>query len=131
MGAVLYSGGSVVIQREPDADRLLGAIEDHELTLIYGVPAIYNMMYRSYRDDPDAYDVSSLRYAMCAAAPLAADTRRNIEQGWNVRMFEGWGMTETSPAAHSRAADGRAQGRGVCRPDDAERGAQTRQPRDS
>ena len=99
MGAVLYSGGSVVIQREPDADRLLGAIEKHELTLMYGVPAIYNIMYRKYRDDPDAYDVSSLRYAMCAAAPLAADTRRNIEQGWNVRMFEGWGMTETSPAA--------------------------------
>ena len=99
MGAVLYSGGSVVIQQEPVPDRLLGAIEDHGLTLMYGVPAIYNMMYRAYRDDPDAYDVSSLRYAMCAAAPLAADTRRNIEQGWNVQMFEGWGMTETSPAA--------------------------------
>ena len=98
MGAVLYSGGSVVIQQEPVPDRLLGAIEDHELTLMYGVPAIYNMMYRAYRAEPDAYDISSLRYTMCAAAPLAADTRRNIEQGWNVRMFEGWGMTETSPA---------------------------------
>jgi len=96
MNVLLYHGGSVVVQQEPVAEHLLRAIEDHDLTLMYGVPAIYNLMYREYRDRPDAYDVSSLRYAMCAAAPLAADTRRKIEQGWNIRMFEGYGMTETT-----------------------------------
>ena len=116
MGALLYAGGSVVIQQDPDPDRLLGAIEDHELTLMYGVPAIYNMMYRGYREDPDAYDLSSLRYTMCAAAPLAADTRRNIEQGWKVRMFEGWGMTETSPAGTLTPPMGVRKGAGCVGP---------------
>jgi len=96
LDTVLYSGGSVVVRQDLDGEELLRTVEEHELTIMYGVPAIYNGMYRVYRDAPDDYDLSSLRYAMAAGAPLTADVRRNIEHGWNVRMFEGWGMTETT-----------------------------------
>jgi long-chain acyl-CoA synthetase len=113
---VLYAGGSVVLRQDPVPDRLLATIDDHDLTLMFGVPALYNMMSRAYRQDPDAYDLSSLRYAMCAAAPLAADTRRSVERGWNVRMFEGWGMTETSPAGALAPPMGVRKGAGCVGP---------------
>jgi long-chain acyl-CoA synthetase len=96
LNTVLYSGGSVIVRQNPNGEELLKTVEEHGLTLMYGVPAIYNSMYQAYRDAPGDYDVSSLRYAMAAGAPLTAATRRDIEQGWNVRMFEGWGMTETT-----------------------------------
>ena len=113
---ILYAGGSVVLRQHPVPDRLLRTIDDHDLTLLFGVPALYNTMYRAYREDPDAYDLSSLRYAMCAAAPLSADTRRNVERGWGVRMFEGWGMTETSPAGALAPPMGVRKGAGCVGP---------------
>jgi long-chain acyl-CoA synthetase len=113
---ILYAGGSVVLRRKPVPDRLLRTVDDHDLTLLFGVPALYNTMYRAYREDPDAYDLSSLRYAMCAAAPLSADTRRNVERGWGVRMFEGWGMTETSPAGALAPPMGVRKGAGCVGP---------------
>jgi long-chain acyl-CoA synthetase len=113
---ILYAGGSVVLRRKPVPDRLLRTIDDHDLTLAFGVPALYNTMHRAYREDPDAYDLSSLRYAMCAAAPLSADTRRNVERGWDVRMFEGWGMTETSPAGALAPPMGVRKGAGCVGP---------------
>ncbi len=113
---ILYAGGSVVLRRKPVPDRLLRTIDDHDLSLTFGVPALYNTMYRAYREDPDAYDLSSLRYAMCAAAPLSADTRRNVERGWGVRMFEGWGMTETSPAGALAPPMGVRKGAGCVGP---------------
>jgi len=98
MGSFLYVGGSMVMQGVPNPTLMLNAIEDEELTAFAGVPAMYNMMLREYAKDPGDYDVSSLDYAICAAAPLAEDTRGRIEREWNVSVAEGWGMTETGPA---------------------------------
>jgi long-chain acyl-CoA synthetase len=98
MGSFLYVGGSMVMQGVPNPTLMLNAIEDNELTAFAGVPAMYNMMFREYQKNPDDYDVSSLDYAICAAAPLAEDTRKKIETEWNVPVAEGWGMTETGPA---------------------------------
>ncbi len=98
MGSFLYVGGEMVMQGVPNPTLMLNAIEDNELTAFAGVPAMYNMMFREYQKNPDDYDVSSLDYAICAAAPLAQDTVDKIEREWNVPVAEGWGMTETGPA---------------------------------
>jgi long-chain acyl-CoA synthetase len=98
MGSFLYVGGSMVMQGVPNPTLMLNAIEDEELTACAGVPAMFNMMFREYEKNPDDYDVSSLDYAICAAAPLAEDTVEKIETEWNVSVAEGWGMTETGPA---------------------------------
>jgi long-chain acyl-CoA synthetase len=77
---------------------MLRAVGDHGITKFAGVPAMYTMMWRAYREDPDAYDLSTLKDVTCAAAPLADEVRRTIEDEWDVPMIEGWGMTETAPA---------------------------------
>ncbi|PSQ17210.1 long-chain fatty acid--CoA ligase [Halobacteriales archaeon QS_8_69_26] len=98
MGSYLYTGASMVLQPEPDPEAMLGAIDEHSITKFAGVPAMYTMMFREYRENPDQYDLSSLKDCTCAAAPLAEETRRTIEETWNVPIIEGWGMTETAPA---------------------------------
>jgi long-chain acyl-CoA synthetase len=98
MGSYLYTGASMVLQAEPEGEPMLRAIEEHGLTKFAGVPAMYTMMWRTYRENPEEYDLSSLEDVTCAAAPLADDVRRTIEDAWDVPMAEGWGMTETSPA---------------------------------
>ena len=106
MGSYLYTGASMVLQPEPEGEAMLRAIGEHDLTKFAGVPAMYTMMWRAYREDPEAYDVSSLDDVTCAAAPLADDVRRTIEDEWSVPMVEGWGMTETSPAGCVEPARG-------------------------
>ncbi|MFB6169550.1 MAG: class I adenylate-forming enzyme family protein [Haloarculaceae archaeon] len=98
MGSYLYAGATLHLSIEPDPVPLLEAITERRPTKFAGVPAMFTGMYRAYREDPDAYDLSSLQDAICGAAPLAEDTRKRIEQTWNVVLYEAWGMTETSPA---------------------------------
>jgi long-chain acyl-CoA synthetase len=106
MGSFLYRGSEMVLQPEPEGEAMLDAVDDHDVTKFAGVPAMYTMMYREYREDPDRWDLSSLADCTCAAAPLAEDTRRTIEQAWNVPIIEGWGMTETAPAGTLEPANG-------------------------
>ena len=106
VGTYLYSGAEVVLHAQPDPVAMLEDIEAREITDFAGVPALYTMMWREYRDDPDAYDLSSLDSVVCAAAPLADEVRRTIEQEWDVPMTEGWGMTETGPAGTAEPSRG-------------------------
>lgn len=106
MGTFLYTGATQVLQPRPEAIPMLSAIEEHNVTRFAGVPAMYTMMHRAHREEPDAYDLSSLETAICAAAPLADATRKEIESAWNVRMTEGWGMTETAPAGTTEPSRG-------------------------
>ncbi|MDJ1430880.1 AMP-binding protein [Halostagnicola sp. A-GB9-2] len=98
LGSFVYSGSKMILQPKPEPENMLTAIDEHQITKFAGVPAMYTMMFREYRENPDAYDLSSLEDVTCAAAPLAEDVRRTIEEAWETPVLEGWGMTETSPA---------------------------------
>lgn len=98
MSTFMMRGGEMNLQPQPEPEALLSGIDNNEATTFAGVPALYTQMFRTYRENPDQYDLSSLDYVVCAAAPLPEDTRRTIQKEWNVKMVEGWGMTETSPA---------------------------------
>jgi len=106
MGTYLLRGAEMVLQAEPDPEAMLRAIDEGDLTKFSGVPALFTAMWRTYRADPDAYDVSSLEEVVCAAAPLADEVRRTIEREWDVPMIEGWGMSETAPAGTLEPARG-------------------------
>jgi len=91
IGLYLYSGGSMVMLPEPDPQGMLETIDEHGCTEFAGIPALFNMMWRTYRESPEDYDVSTLEMVACAAAPLADETRRTIEEAWHVPMIEGGG----------------------------------------
>jgi long-chain acyl-CoA synthetase len=106
MSVFLMQGGEMNLQAQPEPEALLSALDEHDATTFAGVPALYTQMFRVYREDPDAFDLSSLEYVVCAAAPLPEDTRRTIMQEWDVPMVEGWGMTETAPAGSVEPVSG-------------------------
>lgn len=98
MGIHLQEGSEMVLHEKPEGDGMLRAIDEREITRFVGVPAMYKMMLRAYREDPTAYDLSSLTETFCAAAPLEEEVRKTIEDAWDVPMYEIWGMTETTAA---------------------------------
>lgn len=87
----------VQIPNPRDILHVLKSIETHQVTYYCGVPT----MFIGFLNFPgrDAYDVSSLRFAVSAAAPLAPETQEQFEAVTGGRMMEAYGLTETSPCA--------------------------------
>ena len=94
---VALAGGALDVMRGFDAAALLERIEAERLTVIFALP----MMYRELLEHPDLErrDLSSLRLAVYAMAPMPdADLRRAIEAfGCDFALL--FGQTEMSPIA--------------------------------
>jgi fatty-acyl-CoA synthase len=98
----IMKGGTVRLLPQFDADDVLAEIERHRVTVLFGVPAMFNAIAQSAAW-PDA-DLSSLRRALCGGAPVPLATIRTyLERG--VAFLQGYGMTETSPGALFLTAD--------------------------
>ena len=95
---VLHAGGTVVVMRTFDPGHALQVIGDpaQRITHFFAVPAPYQFMIQ--HPDFASTDLSRLRAAGVGGAPCAL----SILQAWadrGVRLLQGFGMTETSPAS--------------------------------
>ncbi len=89
-------GGHVVLHRSFDAEATVRAIAQQRVSTMFAVPAMLNTM--SQLPGFDAADLSSLRVVICGGAPVpAALLARYAERG--VGILQGYGLTETAPAA--------------------------------
>ncbi len=98
MGSLILAGATHVLMKRftvPDALRL---VEEHRLTLFYGVPPA--LLAIAHHENLGDYDLSSLRYIMSGAAPLPAEVRRVVQEKTGVLTFMGYGLTEASPLTH-------------------------------
>jgi long-chain acyl-CoA synthetase len=96
----------VLIPNPRDMDHVLQAIEKHRITYYLGVPAMFN----GFNNFPgrERYDLSSLRFAASAAAPLPPEVQGRFEAITGAKMVEAYGLTETAavvmdPIEHPRA----------------------------
>jgi long-chain acyl-CoA synthetase len=87
----------VMIPNPRDMRHVLKSIEKHRVTYYPGVPT----MFVGFNNFPDRekYDLTSLRFAVSAAAPLPPEVQERFEAITGGKMVEAYGLTETSPAA--------------------------------
>jgi fatty-acyl-CoA synthase len=103
---ILMKGGTVVLTGGFDPDVALDLIARHRVTVMFGVPSMFNAMAQVPAFA--AVDLSSLRRLLCGGAPVPLSTIRTyLDRG--IPFLQGYGMTETSPGAlflgAERAAD--------------------------
>ncbi len=71
------------------------------------VPTIFADLLR-YADAHPDLDLSSLSNAACGGSAVPRQLMKDFEERHQVRIFQAWGMTETSPVAtYSRPREGR------------------------
>lgn len=99
-------GGTVVLMPRYDPLVWLRSVQEHRATLALIVPPIALSLVK--HPDIDQYDLTSLRYFICGAAPLshglqtALQDRVNAKRGKGAKegertvVVQGWGMTETT-----------------------------------
>ncbi|MHA6758297.1 long-chain-fatty-acid--CoA ligase [Streptacidiphilus sp. PAMC 29251] len=95
--AAVMVGAALYIERGFDAARLLQLIETERITQIFGLP----MMYRQLLDHPDIArrDLSSLRRALYAMAPMPEAQLRRCLEVFGCDFYLLFGQTEMSPTA--------------------------------
>ena len=82
---------------------VLKSIETHGATYYPGVPTMFIGFLN--RPDRDQYDLTSLRFAVSAAAPLAPETQDRFQAATGGKMLQAYGLTETSPCASMEPID--------------------------
>jgi fatty-acyl-CoA synthase len=93
---------------EPDA--VLRLIAEHRVTVMFGVPAMFNAMAQ-VPAFPSA-DLSSLRRLLCGGAPVPLTTIHTyLDRG--VAFLQGYGTTETAPGALFLGAERAAEKAGT------------------
>ncbi len=95
----VIAGGltAVLIPNPRDMEQVLMAIEKHRVTYYLGVPA----MFVGFNNHPQTsrYNMSSLRFATSAAAPLAPEVQTRFQQIAGAPLIEAYGLTETIVAS--------------------------------
>jgi long-chain acyl-CoA synthetase len=101
MGGSVYAGATAVLMERFEPTECLRLVKQHAITLLFVVPPVLVML--SAWPELDKHDLSSVRFTMCGAAPLAPEVARRFTERTGVMVVQGYGMTEASPLTHLNA----------------------------
>lgn len=101
MNTNLYAGNRVVLLPRFEAASTLAAMEKESVNFWVGVPTMYWALLR-YVEEND-YDTSviagQMKVCTSGGAPMPVEVMREFQERFNVRVLEGYGLSETSPLA--------------------------------
>jgi len=99
-GVANFAAGSAVLMMSPDGYRSPTVIEDHwqlvekyRSTWFSGVPTVHTALLGV---PLKGADLSSLRFAICGAAPATRELFKRVEETLGIQLIEGYGLTEGS-----------------------------------
>jgi len=101
----LYAGGSMVLMRGFSPREFLPALDRYKATAFVGVPTVYAIL--NELPDAEKYDLSSLRFCVCGAAPMKVDVFERFEEKYNAKIIEGYGLSEATCATSINPIDGK------------------------
>ena len=94
----LTNGGTVVCMPKFDAEQALAVIQQYRVTHSQWVPTMFVRMLNLDPQTQQAYDLSSHRYALHAAAPCPVDVKRRMIDWWGPIVWEYYGGSERAGA---------------------------------
>jgi long-chain acyl-CoA synthetase len=99
MGTTLRAGASLSILARFDATELLDMLRRDRLTMMSGVPTMWNALLHAPAGDDDKEDFATLRLAASGGAAMPAEVMNAFEERFGCVILEGYGLSETTGAA--------------------------------
>jgi long-chain acyl-CoA synthetase len=117
LGLSLATGAALVLDTRFDAAASLGQVRDLGVTTLLGVPT----MFAAWADAPGPEGsgpspLAGVRRAISGAAALDPDVARRFEGRYGIGIWQGYGLTEASPAVSTSLGTGRNRPGSVGRP---------------
>jgi long-chain acyl-CoA synthetase len=97
MLAPIRIGASVVLMERFTLDGIFAAIEREKVSYIAAVPRLFLGMF--FHDKAANYSLQSLKICITGGAAMPVDFIPLFEGKFGVKIMEGYGLTEASPAA--------------------------------
>jgi long-chain acyl-CoA synthetase len=101
MNTNMYAGVRSVLLPRFDPETTLQAMERERVNFWIGVPTMYWALLKYVEET--GYDVSRVRESMkvftSGGAPMPVEVMRRFEEVFGAKIFEGYGLSETSPLA--------------------------------
>jgi acyl-CoA synthetase (AMP-forming)/AMP-acid ligase II len=98
MNSALLAGATIVTMPRFDLRSYLQIVQDHRVTRGHFAPPL--VLTLATAPEVDEFDLSSMRTAVCGAAPLDETLAARAEARLQCIIRQGYGMTEASPGTH-------------------------------
>jgi acyl-CoA synthetase (AMP-forming)/AMP-acid ligase II len=95
MALSLSQGATLVMMPRFDLEQFLTILQDYRVTRAFLVPPI--VLALAKHPLVDRFDLSALQFINSGAAPLGADLEQACGKRLGCDVFQGYGLTETSP----------------------------------
>ncbi|PJN86735.1 fatty acid--CoA ligase family protein [Bacillus sp. mrc49] len=95
VNAPLLQGGTLLIVPQFSPKEIFRQVKKYDATVFAGVPTMYNFLFQY----PDGHkdDLRSLRICISGGSAMPISLLESFEQKFNVRVSEGYGLSEASP----------------------------------
>lgn len=98
----LNAGATLVIHQRFDPERTLRSLGEDNITMLFGVPTVFIKLMEL---QPPQSAFQSVRYCFTAGAPMPRTVAAAWQERYGLPIYEGYGLTETSPFASYNHAD--------------------------
>ncbi|HKK25694.1 MAG TPA: o-succinylbenzoate--CoA ligase [Gracilimonas sp.] len=95
---LLHRGATVLLMKKFDPDTILKLCDEEEVTILFGVPTMMDMMFRS--DEFENSSLKTVRYAIVGGEPMPL----KLIEAWQdkgIPVRQGYGLTEFGPNVFS------------------------------
>ena len=97
-------GHQIVLRKGFSASEFWEVVDKYKVNFWSAVPAVYQILLT----DPtrQKFDLSSLQFGVCGAAPLTPETFTKFQEVFNIPIVEGYGLTEVTCVSTINPRDG-------------------------
>ncbi|MFZ3578662.1 fatty acid--CoA ligase family protein [Virgibacillus sp. DJP39] len=95
LNAPLMNGGTILIVPSFSPQEVFRIAQEQEATVFAGVPTMYNYLLQSVTGNEESF--SGIRLCISGGASMPVALLKQFEQAFQVRISEGYGLSEASP----------------------------------